>query len=69
MLRDFWNRHMRRTRAVAIERQAEREQMNSTERHFAEESIGGIQADVFVREHVGDVPPERLPDEDEPPPN
>jgi hypothetical protein len=55
---------------VAIEREAEREQMSSTERHFAEESIDDIQADAFVREHFGvEVQPERLPGEDEPPPN
>ena len=66
MLRDFWNRLMQRNRAEAIEREAERERMSPEERRFEEESVEDIQADGFVAEHLGGIPPERLVD-DEPP--
>jgi hypothetical protein len=67
VLRDFWNRHIRRTRASTVEREAEREQMSPTERRFDEESIDDIQADAFVSEHLGGIDPERLLGEDESP--
>ena len=66
MLRDFWNRLMRRSSEEAIERETEREQGNAAERGFASESIEDYQADESVEEHLGGIDPNRLT-EDEPP--
>jgi len=66
MLRDFWNRRIRRTRTSTVEREAEREQMSPAERRFDEKSIDDIKADNLVGERLGDTQPEQRPDEDEP---
>ena len=65
MLRDFWNRHIRRTRASTVEREAEREQMSPDERRFDEESIDDLKADNLVEQRLGDVQTEQRSDEGE----
>ena len=54
MLRDLWNRIMRRP----VENEAEREHMSPAERRFTAESAEDHQADEFVAEHLGGRPPE-----------
>ncbi|MCY7303920.1 MAG: hypothetical protein LH654_12995 [Thermoleophilia bacterium] len=68
MLRDFWNRHLRRTQTSNVEREAEREQMSPTERRFDEKSIDDIKADTLVGERLGGIQPEQRSDEDQPVP-
>lgn len=65
MLRDFWNRHIRRARASTVEREAEREQMSPDERRFDEESIDDMKADNLVGQRFGDVQTEQRSDEGE----
>ena len=60
---------MRRERAEAIQREAEREKMTPAERRFTGESVENHQADEFVDEHLGGIDPERLLDDEEPPRN
>jgi predicted RNA-binding protein Jag len=67
VLRDLWNRLMRRESAAAVKRETEREQMSPAERRIVGESVEDIQADTFVGEHLGGVDPERLIEDDEPP--
>ena len=67
MLRELWDRLMRRERAEAVERETEREQMSPEERHFFSEGFEDRQADEFVDEHLGGVDPTRLLGDDEPP--
>jgi hypothetical protein len=66
MLRDFWNRHIRRIRASTVEREAEREQMSPAERRFDDESIDDMKADTLVDERLGKLQPEQRSDEGEP---
>jgi hypothetical protein len=54
MVRDLWNRIMRRP----VEREAEREHMSSAERHYTAESAEDHQADEFVGEHLGGFEPD-----------
>ena len=54
MLRDLWNRIMRRS----VENEAEREHMSAAERRFTSESVEDHEADEFVAEHLGGRPPE-----------
>jgi hypothetical protein len=65
MLRDFWNRHIRRARTSTIEREAEREQMSPDERRFDEESIDDMKADNLVDQRLGEVQTEQQSDEGE----
>ena len=65
MLRDFWNRHIRRARASTVEREAEREQMSPDERRFDEESIDDLKADNLVEQRLGDFQTEERSDEGE----
>jgi len=65
MLRDFWDRHIRRARASTVEREAEREQMSPDERRFDEESIDDMKADNLVKQRLGDVQTEHRSDEGE----
>jgi hypothetical protein len=67
VLRDLWNRLMRRESAAGIKRETEREKMSPAEQRFEEESVEDIQADAFVGEHLGGINPDRLLDDDEPP--
>jgi len=67
MLRGIWDRLVGRNRNLAVEREAEREQMSPAERQFSRESIDDIQADAVAREHLGGVSPEGLSGEDERP--
>ena len=67
MWRRLWNRLVGSSRRADAGRELERESKNPDERRFASESIEDYQADEFVGEHLGGVPPERLQDEDEPP--
>ena len=41
--------------------------MSAAERQFTGESIDDIQADEFVREHLGAIEPDRLVEDDKPP--
>jgi hypothetical protein len=63
MLRDFWDRHIRRARASTVEREAEREQMSPDERQFDEESIDDLKADNVVDQRFGEVQTEEPSDE------
>jgi hypothetical protein len=54
MLRDLWNRIMRRP----VEREAEREHMSTGEREYTAESVEDHQADSFVEEHLGGFQPD-----------
>ena len=65
MLRDFWNRHVRRTQASAVEHEVLREQMSPSERRFDEESIDDIKSDDLVG-NLGELPPDQQSDEYEP---
>jgi hypothetical protein len=67
VLRDLWDRLVRRRREAAIAHETEKRQMSPAERRAAE-SIDDLQADKFVSEHLGGIDPERLIDEDKPPP-
>jgi hypothetical protein len=58
---------MGRRREEIAERETEREHDSPAERHRLGESVDDIQADAFVGEHLGGVPSDRLPGEDEPP--
>ena len=66
-LKDLWNRLTGNRSADAVEREVEREQMSSTERHTVGESVDDRKADVAAAEHLGGVSPERLLGEDAPP--
>ncbi len=68
MLRDFWNRHLRRTRTSNVEREAEREQMSPAERRFDEKGIDDIKADNVVGERLGGTQTKQRSDEDQPVP-
>ena len=61
MMREFWNRIMRRSPTTV--RETERERMSSAERRFSAESVEDHQADEFVAEHLGGAEPDRLGDE------
>jgi hypothetical protein len=65
MLRDFWNRHIRRARASTVAREAEREQMSPDERRFDEESIDDLKADNLVDQRLGEIKTEEPSDEGE----
>ena len=58
---------MGRRHDEAVEREAERERMSSSERHRVGESVDDLQADAFVGEHLGGIPADRLSGEDRPP--
>ena len=66
MLRDLWNRLIRRESDAATKREAELEKMSPAERRFEKESVEDHQADSFVSEHLGGINPDRLLDDDEP---
>ena len=68
MLGELWDRLVRRRRVAAIAHETEKKQMSPAERRRADESIDDLQADEFVSEHLGGIDPERLIDEDKPPP-
>jgi hypothetical protein len=65
MLRDFWNRHIRRARVSTVEHEAEREQMSPDERRFDEESIDDLKAENLVNERLGEVQTGKTSDEGE----
>jgi hypothetical protein len=67
MLRDLWNRLLRRERDARIEHDDERQHMTREERRITGESVDDIQADGFVDEHLGGIDPARLSGDDEPP--
>jgi hypothetical protein len=68
MLQKLWNRFVRHGPDVhADDREAEREKMSDSERHFTGESVDDIQADDFVSEHLGAIKPDRLVEDDRPP--
>jgi hypothetical protein len=67
VLRDLWNRLMRRENDAAVKRETELEKMSPAERRFEKESVEDHQADSFVGEHLGGINPDRLLDDDEPP--
>jgi hypothetical protein len=66
MVRELWQRLVRRGDEAAIAREAERERMSPAERHFAEESFEDHQADAFVEQQLGGVEPNRLLDDESP---
>jgi hypothetical protein len=63
MLRDLWNRLVRRR----IEQEEELEQMSPSERRFAEQPVQDIATDEFIGEHLGGTEPRGVLGEDEPP--
>ena len=64
MLRELWDRLMRRERAEAIEREAEWEHMSPKEQRFFREGFEDRQSGEFTAEHLGGVDPERLVEDD-----
>lgn len=68
MLQRAWSRFVRRRRAEATERDVERDRLRGADRRFAEESVDDLQAEEFVKGHLGGVDPERLIEDDRPQP-
>jgi hypothetical protein len=60
MLRDWWNRLMKRDQEATVEREVEREHMSPAEREFDSESVDDIQADRVAEEHLGGFNPEQF---------
>jgi hypothetical protein len=67
VLRELWNRLVRRSREASIDREVELEQMGPEERRFAEESIEDLQSEEFAGAQLGGIDPERLLGDGRPP--
>jgi hypothetical protein len=67
LLANLWSRLTRRPRQVAVEREAEIEQMGPEERRFFEEGVEDLQSEEFAGEHLGGIDPERLLGDGPPP--
>jgi hypothetical protein len=64
MLRGLWARLTRSRRDEAVRREIDREQGSEFERHRVGESVDDIQADAFVKGHLGGDPDDHLYDDE-----
>jgi hypothetical protein len=67
-LKDLLDRLLGKRSAAAVEHEVEAEQMSPAERRAVGESIDDRKADAAAGEHLGGIDPDRLLDDDTPPP-